>query len=708
MNAVYIQAKTPRKDSNSKYGTDLFVHENSVKDCALSLNAMGNYGLENRILRWFSIVHDLGKTNPLFISNMLKITDAREVCCRHEISSVLFIDIVPEDIRDTVALLVLSHHKSMCCNDERGLKRICDIDGMGDRWFSKKNRTLWNHVEGIETWGEKVIIYLKLHYGIETKIPTLDRCKEILYYYATLELESGYSEYRGLCMMADHMASAFEDDTERIIQLSKLYKTPDISFYTSKNEKYPLSLIESDATKKHTFCTAPCGCGKTNFMMKRCTKRIFYVLPYQASINAMQKRIQKDITEEYSVGIKHASYKTLSFIDDDTKTLSNLFGLPVKVMTPFQIMPIIFRLKGYEAIIMDMKGQDVILDEIHTYADKNRTCVIELIKILKEIGCNLHICTATMPSSLKDIIIGILGKEDTQVVELSKDIMSTFNRHIVHTSEMFDYDEIIKRYKNGEKVLIVKNQIKAAISTYLYLKMNYDNLKIMLIHSSFERGRRAELETILMDEFNGKNEPCIVVSTQVVEVSIDINFDVMFTDCSDIMSLIQRFGRINRQRKNIGLMKDVYVVNSSTDNAFLPYNAEDCKKTFEELHKIEGQTLDEIYIQEIIDAIYGKVTLTNFNMANPYEDGEWKSELYTHDVNESIANKLEITGYICVRASKLEEYVETRDTSLEIPLSSHKKYKVEKLNMVDSDNLRGKHVYIVPDNLYSDEVGLTL
>ena len=114
----------------------------------------------------------------------------------------------------------------------------------------------------------------------------------------------------------------------------------------------------------------------------------------------MQKRIQKDITDEYNVGIKHASYKSLDFIDDDTKTLSNLFGLPVKVMTPFQIMPIIFRLKGYESVIMDMKDQDVILDEIHTYTDKNRTCVIELIKILKEIGCNIHICTATMPTAL--------------------------------------------------------------------------------------------------------------------------------------------------------------------------------------------------------------------------------------------------------------------------------------------------------------------
>ena len=52
----------------------------------------------------------------------------------------------------------------------------------------------------------------------------------------------------------------------------------------------------------------------------------------------MARRIQNDIGREYAVGIKHASYKALDFIDDDTKSLANLFGLPVKVMTPFQIM----------------------------------------------------------------------------------------------------------------------------------------------------------------------------------------------------------------------------------------------------------------------------------------------------------------------------------------------------------------------------------
>lgn len=708
---VYIQAKTDKKDANGnviKKGIDLFVHENSVCDSAISINQMGGYNLDSRIIKWFSIIHDLGKANPLFLSNMLKITDAREVCCRHEISSVLFIDVVPEEIRDIVAMLVLSHHKSISYNEERSIRKIVDISGRDENWFSKRNKTLWNHINGIEEWGKNVVAFLKEHYNIDAEIPTLERCKEILYRYATMPSEMGYSEYRGLCMMADHIASAYEDDTERIINFEKLFKKPNISFYASKNEKYPLSLIDSDESKKHTFCIAPCGGGKTNFILKRCKGRIFYMLPFQASINAMAKRVQHDIGDEYLVGVKHASYKALDFIDDTTKELSNLFGLPVKVMTPFQVMSINFRLKGYEAVIMDMKNQDVILDEIHTYSGKNMACVVELIKILNSIGCRIHVCTATMPTVLKNEIISILGKDNTQFVKLKEEEISTFNRHIVHTRDYFDLEEIKKRYEKGEKVLVVHNQIKKSVDTYMALKRILGSGKIMLLHSQFERWRRAELEKQLIYDFNKSNEPCIVVSTQVVEVSIDINFDVMYTDCADIMSLIQRFGRINRQRNNIGIYKDVFVIDVNDGTGHLPYDATKCKNTFNELKAIDGEVLDENYIQTIIDRVHPTIQIPSFDLASPIENGKWKTEMYCHSVDESIASNLEFDGYILVRESNAEEYVAKRNSAFEIPVSSHKKNKIIGLKQIDTEKVGGKCVFIVPNINYSDEIGLII
>ena len=70
----------------------------------------------------------------------------------------------------------------------------------------------------------------------------------------------------------------------------------------------------------------------------------------------------------------------------------------------------------------------------------------------------------------------------------------------------------------------------------------------MLKHGRFKRGCRALLEAKLLKEMNVGKEACIVVSTQVVEVSLDINFDLMVTECAALDALLQRLGRINRLR----------------------------------------------------------------------------------------------------------------------------------------------------------------
>ena len=92
----------------------------------------------------------------------------------------------------------------------------------------------------------------------------------------------------------------------------------------------------------------------------------------------------------------------------------------------------------------------------------------------------------------------------------------------------------------------------------------------MLIHSRFRRGDRVELETRLKRQFNGDGSkefgdglcPCLVVSTQVVEVSLDISFDRIITQCAPLDSLIQRFGRVNRKRSKdtIGKYKPVHII----------------------------------------------------------------------------------------------------------------------------------------------------
>lgn len=671
-------------------GIDLFSHSEAVKDTAYIFNAKGGFNLDRKIIRWMCILHDLGKANPLFQSNMDN-QDFTNVC-RHEISSILFIDCVPNDIKDEVALSILSHHKSIN-DDDRSLYQL----------FKNQEDVLFkNHINNIEQWGNTVKKYLYYHYDIEIEIPSHDRCVEILVYYSDLikNINYGYSLYRGLLMMSDHFASCFENNEERLNNISKLFEIPNINCYESKNEKYPLSLIDSNKEKKHTLCVAPTGVGKTNFMMKRTSKRVFYTLPYQASINAMYSRINNDIGNDYLIGLRHSSSNSISFIDERIKTLSSFYGMSVKVITPFQIMGIILRLKGYESLILDLQGQDVIFDELHTYNSMTKYYILSMIKFLVSLDCNIHVCTATMPSWMQKEIINILGEENTQIVKLDNNTLDGFNRHIVHTEDTFNIYDIKERYERGEKILIVRNQVKLGIHIYDELKNFIKNCKIMLIHSRFKRSDRALKEQLLLNHFNGEDEPCIVVSTQVVEVSIDINFDVMYTDNADIMSLIQRFGRINRQRKNIGVLKDVYVVKNQNSSES-PYDTDICEKTFEVLSQYNNKVLEEKELQNIIDYVHPNNDDNVYEKANPFDDnGEWKQKMFSHVINTKLSKELEFEGYVGILESDLDEYMTNMNKSVEIPLShENKKFKT-------IFNKNGEEIgYIIPTNRYSYELG---
>ena len=107
-----------------------------------------------------------------------------------------------------------------------------------------------------------------------------------------------------------------------------------------------------------------------------------------------------------------------------------------------------------------------------------------------------------------------------------------------------------------------------------------------MIHSRFKRGKRQKLESQLKQVYNTMEEACIVISTQVVEVSLDISFDVMITECAPIDSMIQRFGRINRKRNcdTIGKYKPIYVIVPPTEkNEALPYSLNVLQRSFDVL-----------------------------------------------------------------------------------------------------------------------------
>ena len=115
-----------------------------------------------------------------------------------------------------------------------------------------------------------------------------------------------------------------------------------------------------------------------------------------------------------------------------------------------------------------------------------------------------------------------------------------------------DIEEIIKKANEGKRILVVLNTIKKAEVVYEKIQEMEFNGFLDLLHSRFTLNERKKKEKKLEEEFKNpkmenENSPKILVATQVVEASLDIDADYLFTEIAPVDSLIQRMGRVMRR-----------------------------------------------------------------------------------------------------------------------------------------------------------------
>jgi CRISPR-associated helicase cas3 len=189
-------------------------------------------------------------------------------------------------------------------------------------------------------------------------------------------------------------------------------------------------------------------------------------------------------------------------------------------------------------------------------------------------GGKIAIVTATFPPIIEYFLNKYLMKDNQNVIknldkpeETTEEALFikkkfTNNQKIRHNIVLIDdeigieqilwkFKENRKNKRSSNKILVICNTIKKAQEIYLKLKEEVDlKNKINMLHSNFIREDRESKEQEILNfgktEFNGEG---IWISTSLVEASLDIDFDYLFTELQDFNSLFQRFGRCNRKGK---------------------------------------------------------------------------------------------------------------------------------------------------------------
>lgn len=566
--------------------------------------------------------HDFGKAATGF-QNILETDDFWNY--RHEILSASFViclkEEVPEIYRKAIALGIITHHKDILTLREKYQTRTSE----GERVYLEKLDELKDNFDELNSYLDLIPQLSEKYLGFSLKTPSKLSFEELENVYKTtvlpyfLDAEDGeFNELHGILGIflkgftnaCDFLASGgtYEilsgiKDLQVIYNFESLRKTQEIS----------------SRTEGSTFLIAPTGSGKTessllwanNNQNEHSTKRIFYFLPYTASINAMYKRLVKDFKDDSLVGLLHgkASYFLYKSFEDLTyneakdkvkfiKNLTNKIYRPYKVLTPFQIIKYFFGVKGFEMGLSELANSLIILDEIHAYDARTTALFLEILKILKkEYGAHIFIMSATLPSFLLNIF-----KEELQInnlISFDSDELDDFTRHKVNILDgcIEDYlESILKDIKDNKKVLVVCNTVKKSQYVLNWFK-NQDLDNIALLHGKFILKDREAIEQNLTD-LN------LLVGTQAIEVSLDVSYDVLYTEPAPLDALIQRFGRVNRVGWKEGILKPVNIFSLGSDNDKYIYNSNIVEKTLDVLKN--ESILYESKIQGLLDAVYGE------------------------------------------------------------------------------------------------------
>jgi CRISPR-associated endonuclease/helicase Cas3 len=265
---------------------------------------------------------------------------------------------------------------------------------------------------------------------------------------------------------------------------------------------------------------------------------------------------------------------------------------------------------------------------------------------------------------------------------------------------------ITEAIRNGQKIFLVCNRIGNAQSIYKQMEELFPEIDKILLHSRFKRKDRNAYETALKEDYNHRRTACVVVATQVVEVSLDISFDLMVTEAAPIDAMIQRFGRINRVRNatTIGHYKPVYVVAPPEKKSDArPYSQEVIQRSFDVLPH-EG-LLKESSLQTLIDSVYTEIKQMKWEGMTIFTEKEqWQLTELCDKSKSVLLDELDVSSAVCITEEDEEIYRRMNNIErclLEIPVSS---------NSICPKNLRlckdGNYPYVVPNVAYSDEMGL--
>lgn len=622
------------------------------------------------------IFHDFAKVNPLFqrrLESGKKLDENEEI--GHNILSFYmaknYLEEYSKEDRNIILYAILNHHNY--------------VDNF--ETVDKKQDLISANLKSISTevFKDDEIDFFKniglRELAVIRKLRTNPSKKSIL--------------VKGFLHKCDYAASAHSKiDMPNIHLESRLEKLRDDFVSKGSSDGWnEMQRFARDNTDSNLILIGSTGLGKTEASLLWIgNNKGFYVLPLKTAINAMYRRIKNTLyKDDYTknLGLLHGELENIYLEEDDESSmaldseteesmkfweyygLTRAMSLPLTICTPDQVFRFAFKYCSYELQLATYSYSKIVIDEIQAYSPDILATLIYALQLIDMVGGKFAITTATLPPFIKDLLQeGI----DKKIEYKEKPFLNNKIRHRVslrHSAiNIDDIKDFIddKYHQESMKLLVVVNTVTKAQGIYRELKSWLDEndieIEMNLLHSKFTVQHRSEKEEAILKDGESKCKKRVIwISTQVVEASLDIDFDYLFTELSDLSSLLQRLGRCNRKGLKSVDEFNSYVYLDIDENLLIKYSDNNAYASGGIIYK----SLYEL----------SKAALL-----------EWETENNTGLFSEADKNRL-IENYFTKK--KIEEYDKMYS-------SIYREYLAEYKRM--HDHL----VYIIPDSKNAKEV----
>ncbi len=406
---------------------------------------------------------------------------------------------------------------------------------------------------------------------------------------------------------------------------------------------------------------APCGRGKTEtaliWALKALKKykrnKIVFAMPTQINSNAMWERFceifgngetprGKIEDGKKQVGLFHGkSFIVLKANEKEEESeeeldferqeevkgenfKGNVFFKPINVTTIDHLVnSFIHGFPQADFTLGNLQNSVIVFDEVHYYEQQTLEHLMTLLELLKKMQIPALLMSGTLPEffikKVKEVnneFQTLYSDEEGLLFEPFK-IIPTSKPILLHNDVNEKViDEIIENYHKKLVQFVILNTVERSKSLYDTLKNRLpdEDKNIILHNSQFTYKDRAEKEKNLLNNLQEKKtRPFILVATQVIEISLDISCDVMYTELAPADAIGQRGGRLNRKGrtwKSNGFEHTMKVFMPEElfdeDPQDKPYPVKLLKKTYE---VIKDRSYSYRELKQLCDTVYSDYEL---------------------------------------------------------------------------------------------------